>query len=268
MPVATAMRTRPPRSSLCRPASALALAPPGRWPWSSPASSTGGSQKALTVCFQAWHRRSPLQVAEPARLLLGHGHGDWVFAEVGYGVADVAEQEGGQVAADALADQDALDGDVRGRSGEGVGGYLPAGVAEPVGQVEERVAGVLAVADPPGDGRDPGVGVAVTQQVEGTQLGDLGGEVLADVVARGVDAAVAVVAEPDEVVVAGDDLPGRAGEVDLEHRHVAAQVVDVEHQIFGQFAGVAPDDPAHAQGSQPELVPGGADRLDPGQAEE
>jgi hypothetical protein len=61
-----------------------------------------------------------------------------------------------------------------------------------------------------------------------------------------VDAAVPLVTEPQEVVVAGDDLPGGPGEVDLEDRHVAAQIVDVEDEIVGELGGVPPDDPAGA----------------------
>ncbi len=204
-----------------------------------------------------------LQVAEPARLLLGHGHGDRVLAEVGDGIAEVLEQQGGHVPADAQADQDALYGDVRGAAGKGVGGHLPPLVAQPVGQIEQRVAGVLAVADPPGYGRDPGVGVAVAQQLERPQLDDLRGQVLADVIGRLMDPAVAVLAEPEEVVVTGDDLAGRPGEVDLEDRHVAAEVVHVEDQLIRELGGIPPDDPARAEWGQPELVPRRADRLDP-----
>src|SRR5450759_1521255 len=40
------------------------------------------------------------------------------------------------------------------------------------------VAGILALAYPPRDGGDPGSRVAVTQELEGTQLDDLGREVL------------------------------------------------------------------------------------------
>ena len=70
-----------------------------------------------------------------------------------------------------------------------------------------------------------------------------------------MDALVPLEPEAEEVVVLRDDLPGRAGEVDLEDRHVAAQVVDMEHQVLGEFLAVSPDDPADPQRSQPELVP-------------
>ena len=41
----------------------------------------------------------------------------------------------------------------------------------------------------------------------------------------------------------------------------------MEDQVVGQLARVAPQDPAHAERGQPELVPRGADRLHPGQPE-
>ena len=68
-------------------------------------------------------------------------------------------------------------------------------------------------------------------------------------------APVSLKAEPQEVVVLGDDLPGRAGEVDLEDGHVAAQVVDMEHQIVGQLGVVPPDHPADAERASPNLCP-------------
>lgn len=151
------------------------------------------------------------------------------------------------------ADQDALHRDVGGCPGQGVGRHLPALGCQPVGQVEQGVAGVRAVTDPPGDRRDSRVRVAVTQELERAQLDDLGDEVLADLVGRIVDAPVSLITQAEEVVVLNDDLPGRAGEVDLEHRHVAAQVVDVEHQIVGEFLAVPPDDPADAKRGEPEL---------------
>src|SRR5580698_1784376 len=183
------------------------------------------------------------------------------------GVPEVIEQQGGHVLADAQPDQNALHGYTGGCSGEGVGRYLPAAGAQPVSEVEQGVAGVFAVAYPPGHRRDAGGRIAVAQELERTELDDLRGEVLADRIGRVVDAFVALKAETQEVVVLGDDLPGRAGEVDLKDRHVAAEVVDVEHQVVGKLLAVSPEDPADAQRSQAELVPRGADRLDPGQPE-
>ena len=82
-----------------------------------------------------------------------------------------------------------------------------------------------------------------------------------------MDVLVARPAQADEVVVLGHDLAGRPGEVDLEDRHVAAEVGDVEDQVVGQVLGVAPQHPAHPERGQAELVARGADRLDPGDAE-
>jgi len=70
-----------------------------------------------------------------------------------------------------------------------------------------------------------------------------------------VDSAVAVEAEAHEVVVLGDDLAGGPGEVDLEDRHVAAEIGDMEDEVVGQILGVAPDDPAHPRGASPNLWP-------------
>ena len=129
----------------------------------------------------------PLQVAEPAGLLLGHGTVTGCLAKWRDGVPDVVEQQRGQVPADALADQDPLHRDVGHRAGQRVGRHLPAADAQPVGQVVERVAGVFALADPPGDRRDAGGRVAVAQQLERPELDDLAGQVLAGVVAGVVE---------------------------------------------------------------------------------
>src|SRR5580700_11929702 len=201
------------------------------------------------------------EVAEAAGLLLGHGHGHRMLAEVSHCVAEISEKQRGHVPAHPQTDQNALHRDIGCAPGKSVGGYLPAAGAQPVGEVEQGVPRILALCDAPGDRRYPGGWVAVAEQLERAQLDDLGGEVLADVIGRLVNAPVALEAKAQEVVVTGDDLPGRPGEVDLEHRHVAAQIVDVEDEVIGELAGVPPDDPADTQRSQPELVPRGADRL-------
>ena len=41
----------------------------------------------------------------------------------------------------------------------------------------------------------------------------------------------------------------------------------MEDQVVRELLAVSPEDPANAQRSQAELVPRGADRLDPGQPE-
>jgi hypothetical protein len=82
----------------------------------------------------------------------------------------VIQEKGGQIAIDTLADQDALNGDVRGRSGQGVGRHLPAPVAEPVGQVVQGLTGLLAGFDAPRHRRDAGARIAEAQQLERTQF--------------------------------------------------------------------------------------------------
>ena len=84
-----------------------------------------------------------------------------MLGEVSHGVPEVVQEQGGHIVTHPQADQDALHGDVGSCPGEGVGRYLPAPGAQPIGQVKQGVAGVRTVADPPGDGRDPGGGVAI-----------------------------------------------------------------------------------------------------------
>ena len=77
---------------------------------------------------------------------------------------------------------------------------------------------------------------------------------------------VAVPAQPDEVVVLGQDLARWSREVDLEHGHVAAEVGDVKDQVLRQVGDISPHDPADPQWRQAELVPrcaDGAHPLDP-----
>src|SRR5215471_4405383 len=208
-------------------------------------------------------RRSDVvsEVVEAAGLLLGHGHGHRVPVEVGYRVAEIIEEQRGHVPAHPQTDQDSLHGNIGRGPSKSVGRYLPATGAQPVGQVEQGVPGILALGDAPGDRRYPGVRVAVTQQLEWAELDDLGGEVLANLIGGHVDVLVALEAQAQEVVVGGYDLPRGAGEVDLEHRHVAAQVIDVEDQVLGQLGGVTEDHPAGPERGEAELVPRGADRL-------
>jgi hypothetical protein len=65
------------------------------------------------------------------------------------------------------------------------------------------------------------------------QPGDLVGQVAGVLVPGLMDLPVALPTEPKEAVVLGDDLAARAGEVQRERRHVAAEVVDLEDQLLG-----------------------------------
>src|SRR5437016_3017613 len=119
------------------------------------------------------------EMVEPAGLLLGHGHGHRMLAEVSHRVAEVVEEQRGHVPAHPQTDQNALHGDIGRGSSKSVGRYLPAAGAQPVGEVEQGVPGILALGDPPGDRRYPGAGIAVAEQFERAQLDDLACQVLA-----------------------------------------------------------------------------------------
>ena len=56
-------------------------------------------------------------------------------------------------------------------AGQRVRRDLPPPVAEPVGEIEEGVAGILSLRDPPGHSRDPRGRVADGQQLERSEMG-------------------------------------------------------------------------------------------------
>src|ERR1700734_2851206 len=68
--------------------------------------------------------------------------------------AKVGEQKRSEIRCNALANQNALNRDVAHVVRQRVGWDLPTAHAQPVRKVEQRVAGIGAVLDPPGDGRN------------------------------------------------------------------------------------------------------------------
>lgn len=76
------------------------------------------------------------------------------------------------------------------------------------------------------------------------------------------DGAVAVEAEVDEEEVLGDDLGARAGEVEGVGFLGAAEVVELEDEVFGQVGLVPPDDPSDSSVDQAEFVSRCVDGLD------
>jgi len=86
--------------------------------------------------------------------------------------------------------------------------HEPAVRAQTIGQVEEREAVPFPVAQRPGHGGQ--ATVAVVEELERAQAGDLLGQVAGGVVAGLVDPPVALAAEPQEGVVLSGDLASRA----------------------------------------------------------
>ena len=95
---------------------------------------------------------------------------------------------------------------------------------------------------------------AIVDDLEVTELRDLGREVHRCVVAGLMYALVPLPTESHEVVVLGDHLAAGTGEVEREGRHVAAEIVHFEDQILGKLGCVAPHDPPDPQWGQTELV--------------
>src|SRR5690606_33080639 len=88
---------------------------------------------------------------------------------------------------------------------------------------------------------------AVVYDVERTEFGDFFRQEDSGLRAGLVRAAVALAAQPQEVVVLAGDLPAWPRKVEREGGHIPAQIVHAKHQIRGQFLLVAPDHPTAAQ---------------------
>src|SRR5579863_4454571 len=90
--------------------------------------------------------------------------------------AKVFQQQVAQVAADSVANKDALDYEILAVRRHRIGGHLPSARPQAIGKVVKREAVVGTLPEPPADrGQAP---VSVMNDVERPQLADLGGEVL------------------------------------------------------------------------------------------
>ena len=147
-------------------------------------------------------------------------------------------------------------GDVGGIVRHRVRGNLPPLHPQPIGDVEHgEVRAVLHLE------REHGDRCSVADEFERAHLGDRFRREHGEVAQAFHHTAVSVEAEPQEVVVLTDELVARAREVQRERGHVAAEVVDVEHQVLGQILLAAPDDESDPGVDEPVLVTGHVDRL-------
>src|SRR4051812_2058737 len=199
-------------------------------------------------------RRVTPSVVEAARLLLV-GHGGVEVVEPVDGLAQVCQEQLGHVGAEAVADDDPQHREVLPLGRHRVGRDQPAALAQLPGQVEDAVLGDLRLQREGDDGQVRAVGDDMELGHAGQRSGDVQGDVLAGL----LDHPVALAAQPQELEVLQHDLGARAGEVQREGGHVAAQVVDVEHQVLGQELLASPDHPADARVDQAVLVAGGLD---------
>ena len=171
----------------------------------------------------------------------------------------------GHFSREAVADEDALDDEIFAIGRHGVGRNQPAALAQSIGEVVEREARGCGVFQFPAQAGDPAV--AVVNDLEGPELGDLFGEIAAQLRTLRLDFAVALFAEAQEVVVLADDFAAGPREVEREGGHVAAEVVDVEDQLFGKIVLLAPQRPANAQRRETKFMAGSVDGFYPRQAE-
>ena len=164
---------------------------------------------------------------------------------------------------EAPLDDDAKRRQVLSVCGEGVGRDEPASLSQRARDVEDAEV-VDFVPNLEGEHRQL---VALREQLERSQLADLLCESHGDFTRVRLHLAITGEAEPEEVVVLGDHLRAWPREVEREGRHVVAEVVDPEDQVFREGGGVAPDDPAYARVDESVLVARRVDRSHAGQPE-
>lgn len=156
--------------------------------------------------------------------LLGHRNCDRMLVEMLDRTPDVVHQQAGHIPTDSLADHDAHDGDVLGIAGQGECRNLPAALQQPIGEVVQRIGQLHARFHPEAYRRDTGFRIAVVNELERPELADLFCQPLSRVVASLLNPRVSLAAEAKEIVILGDDLTGRAGEVDGERTHGSAEI--------------------------------------------
>ena len=114
---------------------------------------------------------------------------------------DVLKQHVGHVAAEPVPDDEADYHHIQDVRQHRIGGSLPAADPEPVGKVEQGVAGILSLTGREGDGGNALAAVSVEEELERAKLGDLLREMLGHVVAILLDTAVAFAPQPEQQVV-------------------------------------------------------------------
>jgi len=153
-----------------------------------------------------------------------------ILAEVFDTALQVVYQQLGHVVAEAVADEHTLYGHVLAVYRERIGGYLPSAHTHPVRKVEDIEAEVSSFLEHPCGARN--TGRTVVKDVEDTHLFNLSGNEHAVFLTGLVDAFVSLAAVAQEVVVLCDDLSAGPREVEGEGRHLSAEIVDVENQVF------------------------------------
>jgi len=129
-----------------------------------------------------------------------------VFLQVLDRTPEVVQHQVRHIAAEAVADEQAHHHHLSDVRQHRVGGRLPAAHAQPVREIEQRVARIAAVFDDPGNGGDALAAVTVEGQLEWAQLLDLPSNILRRVIGVLMDAPIAFPSQPQEKIILGNDL--------------------------------------------------------------
>jgi hypothetical protein len=176
----------------------------------------------------------------------------WPTVELVNSAAQVIKNQVSHVDAESVAHDDPLNRGVLPSGGQRVRRDEPAARSKFLCEVEDAEV-VPPIGELPSDRRYSQVRVAAKDDIEDAygpySLGEVGGNGV-----RGVlDFLIPLFAEAKKIVIGTDDLPAGPREVEIEGRHLSAEVVDVEDQFLRKVLGLAPDTQPLPMGASPVL---------------
>lgn len=163
------------------------------------------------------------------------------------GLLDVNKQKIGHLSRETTFNKNTLECFVRKIAGKRVGGYLPASHTKSVRQFVKCKTMLSVFRLGPDYRRDSLVWRAVVNYFEAIDSSNLLGTVPRNFVRTAVDGCVASFAETDEVKVLSDYLSCGTREIDLECRHVTAQITNMKNEFIGQVRGLPEQHPANPE---------------------
>ena len=160
---------------------------------------------------------------------------------------EVIHEDGCEVEADPVTDEDTLHWNVLAIDWQGVGWNLPAACSEAVGKVVQRVTGRNTIFHFPTDGRDSSIHLAIIDDLKRANFGDFLREELCSLIAGSMDFSIPLFAESEEIIVLANDRSAWPRKIKCDITHVAAEIIHPENFLRRKVGLVPPNNPANAQ---------------------
>src|ERR1700722_7617060 len=141
-------------------------------------------------------------------------------------------------ASEAVPNQDALNDKIFAIGRHGIRRNQPAALAQPIRHVIKRERRGCGVSPLPAKARD--AADSVIDDLERAEFSNLTREILSDCRALRLNFAITLLAEAQKIVVLADNFSSGPRKVERKGRHISAEIVDVEDQLFRQIVLLAP----------------------------